>query len=190
MMDLQVYYTLRRRTLERKTIDSETLNKRLGNLDSKALFSDLSISNNWESFKTTLSDTVLQYTTISTFKRSLSKPWINGRILNLVCKEKALWRAFKRTGTKTSYNAHRAFSNHLLTTIKEARLVYEERIAEDRDSKTLFKHIRTTLSGPVKAFKVKDAAGTVNDDSYTVADIGFTLEPLSGMTRWQISSVS
>ncbi|KAJ3654771.1 hypothetical protein Zmor_013937 [Zophobas morio] len=122
------------------------------------------------------------------FKRSSSKSSINGGILNLVRKKKALWRAFKRTGTETNYNAHRAFSNHLSTVIREARLVNEKCIAEDKDTINLFKHIRTTLSGSVKTVKVKDAAGMVNDNSYTVADIFadsfakvFTLEPLSRM---------
>ncbi|KAJ3643370.1 hypothetical protein Zmor_026085 [Zophobas morio] len=49
----------------------------------------------------------------------------------------------------------------LSTVIKEAGLVYEKRIAGDKDTKTLFKHIRTTLTGPVKTVKVKDAAGMV-----------------------------
>ncbi|KAJ3645765.1 hypothetical protein Zmor_023398 [Zophobas morio] len=48
MMDLQVCYTRRRRTitLERKMIDFEVLNKHLGKVDWNCLLSDLSISNN------------------------------------------------------------------------------------------------------------------------------------------------
>ncbi|KAJ3652701.1 hypothetical protein Zmor_018643 [Zophobas morio] len=70
MMDLQVCYTRRKRTitLERKMIDFQALNKHLGKLDWNCLLSDLSISNNWDCFKATLSDTVTQYTTSSTFK--------------------------------------------------------------------------------------------------------------------------
>ncbi|KAJ3656483.1 hypothetical protein Zmor_015556 [Zophobas morio] len=88
----------------------------------------------------------------------------------------------------------RLFFNHISTVIREARLDYEKRIAENKDTKTLFMYIRTTLSGPVKTVKVKDAAGMVNDNSYTVADIFadslakvFTVEPLSGMPN--LSSV-
>jgi hypothetical protein len=156
---------------QRTIIDFEALNKRLTQIDWKSLLSDVSVSRNWDHFKTALSDAVSQSTSTSLLKKSSSKPWINGRILGQVRKKRSLWRAFKRSGSATHYEAHRAFSNHLSSVIREARLEYEKGIADDKDPKRLYKHIRTKLSGPVKTIHVKDDSGLVVDSNNGVADV-------------------
>jgi hypothetical protein len=173
MADLQLCHTPRARTVlfQRTIIDFEALNKRLTQIDWKSLLSDVSVSRNWDHFKTALSDAVSQSTSTSLLKKSSSKPWINGRILGQVRKKRSLWRAFKRSGSATHYEAHRAFSNHLSSVIREARLEYEKGIADDKDPKRLYKHIRTKLSGPVKTIHVKDDSGLVVDSNNGVADV-------------------
>jgi hypothetical protein len=173
MADLQLCHTPRARTVlfQRTIIDFEALNKRLTQIDWKSLLSDVSVSRNWDHFKTALSDAVSQSTSTSLLKKSSSKPWINGRILGQVRKKRSLWRAFKRSGSATDYEAHRAFSNHLSSVIRETRLKYEKGIADDKDPKRLYKHIRTKLSGPVKTIHVKDDSGLVVDSNNGVADV-------------------
>jgi hypothetical protein len=78
-----------------------------------------------------------------------------------------LWRTFRRTGAEADYKTHRAFSNKLSTTIKEARTGYEASIANSRDTK----HIGTQLSGPVGTPQVRDITGSVTDNSDVVTDI-------------------
>ncbi|KAH0813201.1 hypothetical protein GEV33_009590 [Tenebrio molitor] len=122
-------------------------------------------------FKTTLQDMIAQHTTRVTFKRSSKKPWIDSKILKLIRKKRSLWRTFRRTGAESDYKTHRAFSNKLSTTIKEARTRYEASIANSKDTKHFHKHIRTQLSGPVGTPQVRDITGSVTDNSDVVADI-------------------
>jgi hypothetical protein len=173
MADLQLCHNPPARTVlfQRTIIDFEALNKRLTQIDWKSLLSDVSVSRNWDHFKTALSDAVSQSASTSLLKKSSSKPWINGRILSLIRKKRSLRRAFKRSGSEPDYEAHRAFSNNLSSVIWEARLGYEKCIADDKDPKRLYKHIRTKVSGPVKTIHVKDASGLVVDNNNGVADV-------------------
>jgi hypothetical protein len=105
MADLQLCHNPRARTVlfQRTIIDFEALNKRLIQIDWKSLLLDVSVSRNWDHFKTALSDAVSQSASTSLLKKSSSKPWINGRILGLVRKKRSLWRAFKRSGSESDY---------------------------------------------------------------------------------------
>jgi hypothetical protein len=96
---------------------------------------------------------------------------IDSKILKLIRKKRSLWRTFRRTGAEADYKTHRAFSNKLSTTIKEARTRYEASIANSKDTKHFHKHIRTQLSGPVGTPQVRDITGSVTDNSDVVADI-------------------
>ncbi|KAH0822734.1 hypothetical protein GEV33_000056 [Tenebrio molitor] len=107
------------------------------------------MTHNWNVFKTTLQDTIAQHTTRVTFKRSSKKPWIDSKILKLIRKKRSLWRTFRRTGAEADYKTHRAFSNKLSTTIKEARTRYE------------------AMGTP----QVRDITGSVTDNSDVAADI-------------------
>jgi hypothetical protein len=144
-------------------VEWAAVNQHLSVVDWKSLLSNTSMTHNWKVFKTTLQDTIAQHTTRVTFKRSSKKPWIDSKILKLIRK--------KRTGAEADYKTHRAFSNKLYTTIKEARTRYEASIANSRDTKHFHKHIRTQLSGPVGTPQVRDITGSVTDNSDVVADI-------------------
>ena len=55
---------------------------------------------------------------------------------------------------------HRVLSNQLSGIIKEARFSNENNIANSKDTKQLYKHIRTQLSGADRSLQVKDSTGT------------------------------
>jgi hypothetical protein len=126
-------------------VEWAAVNQDLSVVDWQSLLSNTSMIHNWNVFKITLQGTIAQHTTRVTFKRLSKNPWIDSKILKLIRKKRSLWR----TGAKADYKTHRAFSNKLSTTIKEARTGYEASIANSRDTKHFHKHIRTQLSGPV-----------------------------------------
>ena len=132
----------------------------------EVIVSRKSISKNWNLFKSNLHDTVQQNTVITVAKRSSKKPWITGSILKLVRGKRALWRNYKRSGSEESYKAHRTVKNQVSTVIiKKTKIAYESRIADSKNTKRLFKHIRTKLSGPVATIQIRDNSGTLTDDS-------------------------
>jgi hypothetical protein len=136
-IELQIYSCPRLKTVsfERTVVEWAAVNQHLSVVDWKSLLSNTSMTHNWNVFKTTLQDTIAQHTTRVTFKRSSKKPWIDSKILKLIRKKRSLWRTFRRTGAEADYKTHRAFSNKLSTTIKEARTRYEASIANSRDTK-------------------------------------------------------
>jgi hypothetical protein len=172
-IELQIYSCPRLKTVsfERTVVEWAAVNQDLSVVDWKSLLSNTSMIHNWNVFKTTLQDTIAQHTTRVTFKRSSKKPWIDSKILKLIKKKRSLWRTFRRTGSEADYKTHRAFSNKLSTTIKEARTGYEASTANSRDTKHFHKHIRTQLSGPVGTPQVRDITGSVTDNSDVVTDI-------------------
>jgi hypothetical protein len=172
-IELQIYSCPRLKTVsfERTVVEWAAVNQHLSVVDWNLLLSNTSMTHNWKVFKTTLQDTIAQHTTRVTFKRSSKKPWIDSKILKLIRKKRSLWRTFRRTGAEADYKTHRAFSNKLSTTIKEARTRYEASIANSKDTKHFHKHIRTQLSGPVGTPQVRDITGSVTDNSDVVADI-------------------
>ncbi|XP_063920755.1 uncharacterized protein LOC135135589 [Zophobas morio] len=158
-------------TFKRSITDYKAICRCLNKVDWNNLLSDPSVSNNWNSFKNVINVQIEQHTTTSFVKRSSKKPWINNSILKFIKKKRALWRAFKRTGLEADYKKHRSFSNRLSTIIIEARITYEKSIADGKDTKRLYKHIRTQLSGPVGTnLRIKDDTGTVVDSDIEVAD--------------------
>jgi hypothetical protein len=172
-IELQIYSCPRLKTVsfERTVVEWAAVNQHLSVVDWNLLLSNTSMTHNWKVFKTTLQDMIAQHTTRVTFKRSSKKPWIDSKILKLIRKKRSLWRTFRRTGAESDYKTHRAFSNKLSTTIKEARTRYEASIANSKDTKHFHKHIRTQLSGPVGTPQVRDITGSVTDNSDVVADI-------------------
>ncbi|KAJ3645724.1 hypothetical protein Zmor_023361 [Zophobas morio] len=185
-INLQLCYVLRQRvdTLSKLVTKYKAVNDDLSNVDWTKLFSNSSVITNWESFKNILGDIVGKHSSIVKVSRSSVKPWISGSLLKLVRKKRSLWRAFKRTSSAADYQAHRAFSNKLSNKIREARVEYEKRIAESKDPKRLFKHIRANISGPVKIPQLKDATGRLLNDCKVIANIfaenfsrNFTVEP-------------
>ncbi|KAJ3640552.1 hypothetical protein Zmor_003845 [Zophobas morio] len=67
-----------------------------------------------------------------------------------------------------------------------ARITYEKRIADDKNPKSFFKYIRSSLGAPVRKPQVRNTDGCVVDDESLVADIfastfaaAFTNEPNS-----------
>ncbi|KAJ3645621.1 hypothetical protein Zmor_023262 [Zophobas morio] len=82
-----------------------------------------------------------------------------------------MWRTFKSTGSESSYKAHREFSNHLSCIIREARFVYEKRIPGNKNPRSIFKHIRIKLSGPVRSLQLKDDSGVAVHEGDSVANI-------------------
>jgi hypothetical protein len=172
-IELQIYSCPRLKTVSFETtvVEWAAVNQHLSVVDWNLLLSNTSMTHNWKVFKTTLQDTIAQHTTRVTFKRSSKKPWIDSKILKLIRKKRSLWRTFRRTRAEADYKTHRAFSNKLSTTIKEARTRYEASIANSKDTKHFHKHIRTQLSGPVGTSQVRDITGSVRDNSDVVADI-------------------
>ena len=57
--------------------------------------------------------------------RSTKNPWISKKLLQMVCKKKALWKQFKKSRSDTDYAAHRAYSNRLSAEIKATKKTYE-----------------------------------------------------------------
>jgi hypothetical protein len=173
-IELQIYSCPRLKTVsfERTVVEWAAVNQHISVVDWNLLLSNTSMTHNWKVFKTTLQDTIAQHTTRVTFKRSSKKPWIDSKILKLIRKKRSLWRTFRRTGAEADYKTHRAFSNKLSTTIKEARTRYEASIANSKDTKHFHKHIRTQLSGPVGTPQVRSGqVRSVTDNSDVVADI-------------------
>ncbi len=82
-----------------------------------------------------------------------------------------VWRNYKRSGSEESYKAYRTFSNQVSTVIKNAKIAYESRIANSKNTKRLFKHVRTKLSEPVATIQIRDNSGTLTHDSSEVANI-------------------
>ncbi|KAJ3640326.1 hypothetical protein Zmor_003633 [Zophobas morio] len=187
-VDLQICFTSQRRvTTSQKTfIDFEAINQFLFTLDWSELLSNSSVENNGSTFKTRLNNIVSEYSSTVIRKSSSSKRWINSKILKLIRRKRALWRNFKRTGDTTDYINHRSFSNHLSSVIRQARITYEKRIADDKNPKSFFKYIRSSLGAPVRKPQVRNTDGCVVDDESLVADIfastfaaAFTNEPNS-----------
>ncbi|XP_063904725.1 uncharacterized protein LOC135123777 [Zophobas morio] len=104
------------------------------------------ISNmDWETaeFRVVDKNTVKQ-----TVPRSTNKPSISKKLLQMVCKKRALWKRFKNSRSDTDYAAHRAYSNRLSVEIKAAKRTYELRVANSKDPKILYKYIRNRITGP------------------------------------------
>lgn len=169
---LQICFIPQKRTvsLSRTEFNYEAISRSLSNLDWKTILSNASVSENWDRFKNILQDTLDRNSIIYTFRRSSKKPWISGKILKLVRRKRALWRAYKRSGTEADYKSHRLFSNQVSSVIRDARIKYEDRLANTKDPKRLYKHIRSKLSGPVGSLQLKDPSGTVMDNSCDVAN--------------------
>ncbi|RZC41180.1 hypothetical protein BDFB_013254 [Asbolus verrucosus] len=143
--------------LSKMVTDFKAVNNYLSKVDWKIVLSAPSVVENWCTFKD--------------IKRSSTKPWINGRILKLINKKRALWRAFKRTRTEGDFRIRREFSNELSYIIKDARVAYEKRIADQKDPKSFYKYIRSKLSGPVTTPGIKDVDGGVLDNDEAIANI-------------------
>ena len=60
-----------------------------------------------------------------------------------------------------NYAAHRTFSNQLTSA----------RIAESRDLKLFYKHIRSELLGPVGSLQTRDNSGNIVDNNHTGANV-------------------
>ncbi|KAJ3665857.1 hypothetical protein Zmor_001324 [Zophobas morio] len=185
-VNMQICTFRRERTVSflRTVTDYKSVNEDLKKLDWFTLLSDQSIEQNWQVFKNVLRSTVSKHSAVITVKRSSTKPWITAKILKLVRTKRALWRKFKRSSSDTDYKIHRDFSNRLLTTIKDARIAYERRIADHNDVKRFYKHVRNQISGSVTTPQLKDENGRVIEDCASVAEIfaqtfssAFTIAP-------------
>ncbi|KAJ3651651.1 hypothetical protein Zmor_017676 [Zophobas morio] len=185
-VDLQICQLPRKRTVLgiRTVTDYEAINQNLLGTDWTSLLSNPSVVNNWNIFKDTLQYVVGCHTKFVTVKQSHKKPWIIAKLLSQINRKRALWRAYKRSGSNVVYRIHRAFSNKLSSDIREARCVYEKNIAEAKDAKRLYKYIRTKLSGPVATPQLKNPSGEILDNNEHVADMFattfssvFTVEP-------------
>ncbi|RZC34998.1 Exo endo phos domain containing protein, partial [Asbolus verrucosus] len=157
-IDFQICTILKTRIImsSKMVTDFKAVNNYLSKVDWKIVLSAPSVVENWCTFKDILDNTISRYSFSFVKKRSSTKPWINGRILKLINKKRALWRVFKRTRTDGDFRIHREFSNELSYIIKDARVAYEKRIADQKDPKSFYKYVRSKLSGPVTTPRIKD----------------------------------
>ena len=67
---------------------------------------------------------VRKNTVKQTMTRSTKKPWIDKKLLQMVCKKRALWKRLKKSRSDTDYAAHRTYSNRLSAEIKATEKTY------------------------------------------------------------------
>ncbi|KAJ3646598.1 hypothetical protein Zmor_024179 [Zophobas morio] len=141
--------------------DYVVLNHDISNIDWETLLSSASVNDNWIIFKEHLVQLVDKNTVKQTVTRSTRKTWISKKLLQMVCKKRALWKRFKNSRSDTDYAAHRTYSNRLSVEIKEAKKTYELRVANSKDPKILFKYIRNRLTGPVRNPQLRNENGVI-----------------------------
>ena len=151
--------------------DYAVLNHDISNIDWETLLSSASVNDNWIIFKEHLVQLVDKNTVKQTVTRSTKKPWISKKLLQMVCKKRALWKRFKNSRSDTDYAAHRAYSNRLSVEIKAAKRTYELRVANSKDPKILYKYIRNRLTGPVRNPQLRNENGVIVTDDEIIANL-------------------
>ncbi|EEZ98956.1 hypothetical protein TcasGA2_TC004810 [Tribolium castaneum] len=131
----------------KSVINFESLNEQLSKIEWALVLCSFLVMDNWNLFKAILHN--------ATINRGLTK------ILQLIRQKRRLWRTFKRTNSNCDYVVHRDFSNKFKDLINKAKLTYEKRVADSKDPKRFFKHIRNKLTDPVA---VPNELVNLNDD--------------------------
>ena len=81
--------------------------------------------------------------------KKAKKPWINKNLLQMVKRKKHLWTKYRRSRNQQDLTDHRNFAKRLTTMIRNSRKNFENKLANEKNLKKLFKYIRLSIKSRV-----------------------------------------
>lgn len=170
-LQMNLSYDLKRHTRTISIINYDAVNSELSGVNWMDLFDEYDdIDVLWNKFVDIMKSKLSKYTRIKTIKLNPLKPWIDGKVLEMIRCKKSLWQRYLRSRSDADYRNHRSYSNFVSSEIDKAKTSYESQLASGKNRKKFFKYMRATMNSKVSAPLVRNSAGDKSKDARESAD--------------------
>lgn len=146
-------------------IDFEKLNSHLFNINWQDTLANLTPNEQWARYLDITRVALSECSRNILSCRVRDKPWLNNSILASLKFKKTLWRRFLRSRDAHDYEAHRSYSNRMISVMHNAKSQHENKLILSNNKRQFYKYIRNSLSSTVHIPRIKN-----DNDELTQSD--------------------